>query len=77
MKYSNFTEVAWIVATNGTGQPIIEVAPPVTANTYTRELGHKQYEMSNHLGNCASPYASRKGCFRDSHPVRHETECWW
>jgi len=67
------TEVEWIVATDGMGQPIDEVAPPVTANNYTRELGHKQYEMSNHWGNCASPYASPKRRIRDSHPVRNYT----
>jgi RHS repeat-associated protein len=45
------TKVEWIVTTGTTGEQIIEVEPASVPKSYTRELGHKQYELSNHLGN--------------------------
>jgi RHS repeat-associated protein len=45
------TKVEWIVTTGTMGEQIIEVEPASVPKSYTRELGHKQYELSNHLGN--------------------------
>jgi RHS repeat-associated protein len=45
-----FTEVEWIVTTGTLGEQMIEVEPAFVPKSYTRELGHKQYELSNHLG---------------------------
>jgi hypothetical protein len=45
------TEVEWIVTTGTMGEQIMEVEPQPSSKSYARELGHKQYELSNHLGN--------------------------
>ena len=47
---------------------------PFFATPHLQHLvGMKHYEQKDHLGNCASPYASPKRSIRDSHPVRNDT----